>query len=46
MAQLYGLDVDTIARGERELLGQEVLRGRVRRKGGSRLSVETERRKS
>lgn len=46
VAQLYGLDADTVARGERELLGQQVLRGRVRRKGGGRPAVEKKRRKS
>lgn len=46
VAQLYGLDVDTVARGQRELLGQQVLHGRVRRKGGGRPAVEKKRRKS
>lgn len=45
-AQLFGVDVDTVARGERELLGREVLRGRVRKKGGGRPAVEKKRRKS
>src|SRR5687768_1915760 len=45
-AQLFGLDVDTIARGERELLGGQVLRGRIRQKGGGRPAVEKKRRKS
>jgi hypothetical protein len=45
-AQLFGVDVDTVARGERELLGGEVLRGRVRKKGGGRTAVEKKRQKS
>jgi hypothetical protein len=39
-AQRFGLDVDTVARGERELLGGQVLRGRVRQAGGGRSAVE------
>ena len=46
MAQVFGLDVDTVARGERELLGGQVLRGRVRQKGGGRPAVEKKRPKS
>jgi len=38
-----GLDVDTVARGERELLSGQVLRERVRQKGGGRPSVEKKR---
>ena len=45
-ALAFGLDVDTVARGERELLSGEVLRGRVRQKGGGRPAVEKKRRKS
>ena len=45
-AQLFGLDVDTVARGERELLDGQVLRGRVRQEGGGRPAVEKKRRKS
>jgi len=45
-AQQYGLDVDTLARGERQLLSGQVLRGRVRQPGGGRLAVEKKRRKS
>jgi hypothetical protein len=45
-AQRFGLDVDTVARGERELLSGQVLRGRVRHKGGGRPAVEKKRRKS
>ncbi len=40
MAQVFGLDVDTIARGRNELLGGQVLRGRVRRAGAGRPAVE------
>jgi len=45
-AQLLGVDVDTVARGEQELLSGEVLRGRVRQKGGGRPAVEKKRPKS
>ena len=45
-AQRFGLDVDTVARGERELLGGQVLRGRVRQAGGGRAAVEKKRPKS
>jgi len=45
-AQRFGLDVDTVARGERELLGGQVLRGRVRQPGGGRPAVEKKRPKS
>ena len=45
VAQAFGLDVDTVARGQRELLGSQVLRGRVRQKGGGRPAVEKKRRK-
>ena len=43
--QRYGLDVDTVARGERELLSGQILRGRVRQQGGGRPAVEKKRRK-
>lgn len=45
-AQRFGLDVDTVARGERELLSGQVLRERVRQRGGGRPAVEKKRRKS
>lgn len=45
-ARIYGLDVDTVARGQRELFSGQVLRGRVRQKGGGRPAVEKKRRKS
>jgi hypothetical protein len=45
-AQRFGLDVDTVARGERELLSGQVLGGRVRQPGGGRPAVEKKRRKS
>ena len=45
-AQRFGLDVDTVARGERELLGGQVLRERVRQPGGGRPAAEKKRRKS
>ncbi len=40
MAQLFGLDVDTVARGRGELLSGQVLRERVRRAGAGRPRVE------
>jgi hypothetical protein len=43
MAQLFGLDVDTVARGGAELLRGEVLRERVRQVGGGRPRVEKKR---
>lgn len=46
VAQMFGLDVDTVARGQRELRGTQVLRGRVRQKGGGRPAVEKKRHKS
>ena len=45
-AQRFGLDVDTVARGEHELLSGQVLRGRVRQQGGGRSPVEKKRPKS
>jgi len=45
-AQRFGLDVDTVARGERELLSGQVLRGRARQSGGGRSAVEKKRPKS
>jgi hypothetical protein len=45
-AQRFGLDADTIARGERELLSGQVLRGRVRHPGSGRPAVEKKRPKS
>jgi len=45
-AQRLGLDVDTVARGEREILSGQVLRERVRREGGGRPAVEKKRPKS
>jgi hypothetical protein len=45
-ARRFGLDVDTVARGERELLSGQVLRDRIRRKGGGRPAVEKKRPKS
>ena len=46
MAQLLGLDVDTVARGRAELLSGQVLYGRVRRVGGGRPRAEKKRPKS
>jgi hypothetical protein len=43
MAGFFGLDADTVARGERELLAGEVLRGRVRQPGAGRPAVEKKR---
>src|SRR5437870_9414844 len=46
MAQLFGLDVDTVARGRAESLSSQVLRERVRRVGGGRPRAEKKRPKS
>ena len=46
MAELFGLDVDTVARGRAELLSGQVLRERVRRAGGGRPPAEKKRPKS
>ena len=46
MAQFFGLDADTVARGQTELLRGQVLRGRVRRAGAGRPAVEKKRPKS
>ncbi len=46
MAQLFGLDVDTVARGRRELLSNQVLRERVRQVGAGRPRVEKKHPKS
>jgi hypothetical protein len=46
MAQLLGLDGDTVARGRTELVSGRVLRERVRRVGGGRPRAEKKRQKS
>ena len=46
MAQRLGLDVETVARGRRELLAGEVERERIRRVGGGRPRAEKKRRTS
>jgi hypothetical protein len=46
MAEFFGLDVDTVARGRTELLSGQVLRGRVRRVCAGRQAVEKKRPKS
>src|SRR5439155_22397733 len=46
MAQLFGLDVDTVARGRAELHSGQVLRERVRRVGAGRPRAEKKRPKS
>jgi hypothetical protein len=45
-SERFGLDADTVARGERELLSGQVLRGRVRQPGSGRPGVEKKRPKS
>jgi hypothetical protein len=45
-ARRLGLDVDTVARGEQELLSGQVLRERVRRPGAGRPPVEKKRPRS
>jgi hypothetical protein len=46
MAEVFGLNVDTVARGRHELLSGQVLRERVRRSGGGRPTVDKKRPKS
>ena len=46
MAQLFGLDVDTVARGRMELLSNQALRERVRQVGAGRPRVEKKHPKS
>lgn len=46
MAQLFGLDVGTVARGRQELRRGQVLRDRVRRAGAGRPRAEKKRRTS
>jgi hypothetical protein len=46
MAQFFGLDAATVARGQAQLLSGQVLHERVRRAGGGRRAVEKKRPKS
>jgi hypothetical protein len=46
MAQFFGLDVGTVARGRTELLSGQVLHGRVRQTGAGRPAAEKKRPKS
>jgi hypothetical protein len=43
IADLFGLDAHTVAKGRRELLDQQVLRGRIRHPGGGRKPTEKKR---
>ena len=45
MAEFFGLNLHTVARGRRELFGEQVHRDRVRKEGGGRKSAEKKRRK-
>lgn len=45
IAELLGLDVHTVAKGRRELFGERVQRGRVRKPGAGRKATEKKRRK-
>jgi len=45
IAELLGLDVHTVAKGRRELFGEQVQRGRVRKQGAGRKATEKKRRK-
>ncbi len=45
IAEFFGLDVHTVARGRQELFGQQVDRQRVRKKGAGRKPAEKKRRK-
>jgi len=43
IADLFGLDSHTVAKGRRELVNQQMLRGRLRRPGGGRKATEKKR---
>ena len=45
IAELLGLDVHTVSKGRRELFGEQVLRGRVRKQGAGRKATEKKHRK-
>lgn len=45
IAEFLGIDVHTVARGRRELFGEQVQRQRARKEGGGRKSAEKKRRK-
>jgi hypothetical protein len=45
IAEFFGVDVHTVARGRREIFGGQVQRERVRNEGGGRESAEKKRRK-
>jgi hypothetical protein len=45
MAEFLGVDVHTVARGRRELFGEQVHRERVRKEGGGRKAAEKKRQK-
>ena len=45
IAELFGLDVHTVARGRRELFAGQVERGGVRKEGGGRKAVRKKRRR-
>jgi hypothetical protein len=45
IAEFFGLDRHTVARGRRELFGEQVHRDRVRQEGGGRKAAEKKRRK-
>jgi len=45
IADLFGLDAHTVAKGRHELVNQQVLRGRLRRPGGGRKATEKKRRR-
>jgi hypothetical protein len=44
IADLLGMDPSTVARGRRDLLAGDVVKGRIRRKGSGRESVQKKRR--
>lgn len=46
IAQLFGLDVHTVAKGRREVFGGDIDTKRIRKKGAGRKPVEKKRRKS
>jgi len=46
IAQLFGLDVHTVAKGRREVFGGDIDTKRIRKKGAGRKPVEKKHRKS
>ena len=45
IAKWFGLDVQTVAKGRKELFNVEINEQRIRKKGGGRITLEKKRRK-